>query len=264
MAGQDAIIGFTGADYAIIATDRNAGRSIMVFHQEADKIMELDSHKLLGVGGDPADCVQEPEHFQKNIALNYYRHNVPMSTHAVANYIRGEKSAKLRKGMAVVDMLLAGYDTDAGPSLYFIDYLASMQKLDKGAHGYCGFFVNSLLDAHWKPGMTLEEGLQLMVLCTAEMQRRFSISSAFPPRHATSRRRPYLPVLCTRPLRAATAADAPLLSRVRSAPLDLQGRRQERDEGGRNPRLCMSAARRAAAPITSAELRQRSMYKKKR
>lgn len=187
MAGQDAIIGFTGADYAIIATDRNAGRSIMVFHQEADKIMELDSHKLLGVGGDPADCVQEPEHFQKNIALNYYRHNVPMSTHAVANYIRGEKSAKLRKGMAVVDMLLAGYDTDAGPSLYFIDYLASMQKLDKGAHGYCGFFVNSLLDAHWKPGMTLEEGLQLMVLCTAEMQRRFSISSAFPPRHADAR-----------------------------------------------------------------------------
>ena len=171
MAGQDAIIGFTGADYAIIATDRNAGRSIMVFHQEADKIMELDSHKLLGVGGDPADCVQEPD------------------------YIRGEKSAKLRKGMAVVDMLLAGYDTDAGPSLYFIDYLASMQKLDKGAHGYCGFFVNSLLDAHWKPGMTLEEGLQLMVLCTAEMQRRFSISSAFPPRHATSRRRPRMVAL---------------------------------------------------------------------
>lgn len=25
---------------------------------------------------------------------------------------------------------------------YFIDYLASMQKLDKGAHGYAGFFVN--------------------------------------------------------------------------------------------------------------------------
>ena len=178
MAGQDAIIGFVGADFTVIAADCNAGRSIMVFHHEADKIMELDSHKLLGVGGDPADCVQEPEYFQKNVSLSYYRNGVPMSTHAVANYMRGEKSANLRKGMKVVDMLLGGFDADVGPSLYFIDYLASMQKLDKGAHGYCGFFCNSLLDAHWKPGMTLDEALQLMALCTAEMKRRFSINSA--------------------------------------------------------------------------------------
>jgi len=176
MAGQDAIIGFVGGDFAMIATDMNAGRSIMVFNHEADKIMELDSHKLLGVGGDPADCVQEPEYFQKNVALNYFRTGVPMSTHAVGHYMRGEKSANLRKGMKVVDMLLAGYDEDVGPSLYFLDYLASMQKLDKGAHGYCGLFVNSLLDAHWKPGMTIEEGVALMALCAAEMKRRFSIA----------------------------------------------------------------------------------------
>jgi len=176
MAGQDAIIGFVGADFAMIATDMNAGRSIMVLNHENEKIMELDSHKLLGVGGDPADCVQEPQNFQKNVALSYYKNNVPLSTHAVANYMRGEKSANLRKGMKVVDMLLAGYDEDVGPSLFFLDYLASMQKLDKGAHGYCGFFCNSLLDAHWKPGMTVDEALQLMQLCAAEMKRRFSIA----------------------------------------------------------------------------------------
>ena len=175
MAGQDAIIGFVGADYAMIATDMNAGRSIIVFNHEEDKIRELDSHKLLGVGGDPADCVQEPDFFKKNLALNYYRNGVPLSTHAVANYMRGEKSANLRRGMKVVDMLLAGYDEGVGPSLYFIDYLASMQKLDKGAHGYAGFFCNSLLDAHWKPGMTVDEGLALMAMCATELKRRFAI-----------------------------------------------------------------------------------------
>jgi len=176
MAGQDAIIGFVGADYAMIATDCNNGRSIMVMNHDADKIMELDSHKLLGVGGDPADCVQEPEFFKKNVSLNYYRNGVPLSTHAVANYMRGEKSANLRKGMKVVDMLLAGYDEGVGPSLYFCDYLAPMQKLNKGAHGYCGFFVNSLLDAHWKPGMTVDEGLAIMGLCAREMTVRFTIA----------------------------------------------------------------------------------------
>ena len=109
---------------------------------------------------------------------------------------------------------------------YFMDYLASMQKLEKGAHGYAGFFVNrcalalaydcscvqlrghcisrecplgfvslsdcvsaacdcvharwlapcSLLDAHWKPGMTEAEGLALMDLCIAEIKKRFMIS----------------------------------------------------------------------------------------
>jgi len=176
MAGQDAVIGFVGADYVMLATDRNAGRSIMVFQQNMDKIMEVDSHKLLGVGGDAADIVNEPEFFKKNIMLNYFRNGVPMSTHAVAHYMRGEKSAKLRKGMAVVDMLLGGYDEPEGPSLYFIDYLASMQKLDKGAHGYAGFFCNSLLDAHWKPGMSIDEGLKLMGLCAAEMKTRFAIN----------------------------------------------------------------------------------------
>lgn len=176
MAGQDAIIGFVGGDYSIIVTDRNAGRSIMVFQQDADRIMVLDKHKLLGVGGDAADCVQEPEYFQKNMNLYALKYGVPLSTHAAANYMRGEKSAKLRNGMAVVDMLLAGWDADVGPSLYFIDYLASMQKLDKGAHGYAGFFCNSLLDAHWKPNMTLDEGLALVELCIAELQRRFSIN----------------------------------------------------------------------------------------
>ena len=162
-----------------------------------DKIMQLDSHKLLGVGGDPADCVQEPQYFQKNISLNYYKHGNPLSTHAVANYMRGEKSANLRKGMAQVDMLLVGYDEGVGPSLYFLDYLASMQKLDKGAHGYCGFFVNSLLDAHWKPGMTVDEGLQLMALCAAEMKRRFAMVSS---RLRTSPL-PHAPASCAVPSR---------------------------------------------------------------
>ncbi|KAL9667295.1 hypothetical protein QQ045_001646 [Rhodiola kirilowii] len=31
---------------------------------------------------------------------------------------------------------MAGYDKDVGPSLYYIDYIATMHKLEKGAFGY--------------------------------------------------------------------------------------------------------------------------------
>jgi 20S proteasome subunit beta 4 len=140
---MECIIGLVGGDYAMIAADMNAGRSIMVFNQEADRIMEMDSHKLLGVCGDPADCVNEPEFFQKNLNLYALRNaEKKLSTHATANYMRGEKSANLRKGMKQVDMLLCGFDEGKGPSLYFIDYLASMQKLNVAGHGYGGMFVN--------------------------------------------------------------------------------------------------------------------------
>lgn len=176
MSGQDALIAFVGADFVMVAADMNAGRSIMVFQQEEDKIMHLDTHKLLALGGDPADTVNESEYFQKNMNLYALKYGVSLSTHAAANYMRGEKSANLRKGMKQVDMLLAGWDEAAGPSLYFMDYLASMQKLDKGAHGYAGFFCNSLLDAHWKKGMTEAEGLHLMDLCIAELAKRFMIN----------------------------------------------------------------------------------------
>lgn len=114
---MDCLIGFTGGDYTMIAADQNAGRSIMVFQQDLDKVMCLDSHKLLGVAGDPADCVAEPQYLQKNIELYRLKNGVPLSTHAAANFIRGDKAANLRRGMSQVDMLLGGYDEATGPSL---------------------------------------------------------------------------------------------------------------------------------------------------
>ena len=64
---MDAVIGFTGKDFTMIGADQNAGRSLMIFQQDLDKIVHLDSHKILGVAGDPADTVFEPEYFQKNV-----------------------------------------------------------------------------------------------------------------------------------------------------------------------------------------------------
>ena len=114
---MDCLIGFTGGDYTMIAADQNAGRSIMVFQQDLDKIVHLDTHKLMGVAGDPADCVAEPQYLQKNVELYRLKNGVPLSTHAAANFIRGDKATNLRKRMSQVDMLLGGYDEATGPSL---------------------------------------------------------------------------------------------------------------------------------------------------
>jgi 20S proteasome subunit beta 4 len=82
----------------------------------------------------------------------------------------------LRKGPYQTNLLLGGFDEGNGPSLYFIDYLAALAKVDFGAHGYAANFILSVFDRDWKPNMSLEEGLGVIRKCVHELHTRFLIS----------------------------------------------------------------------------------------
>jgi 20S proteasome alpha/beta subunit len=73
-------------------------------------------------------------------------------------------------------LLLAGYDVNKGPSLYWMDYLAALSKVKFGAHGYAANFILSVFDRDWKEGLTLEEGLDIVRKCIHELKTRFLIS----------------------------------------------------------------------------------------
>ena len=66
---MDSIFGLVGDDYAIIAADASASRSILVFKHDEDKIMELDSHKLFAGAGTPADSVHFMEFISASMKL---------------------------------------------------------------------------------------------------------------------------------------------------------------------------------------------------
>ncbi len=61
----------------------------------------------------------------------------------------------LRKRPYHVNVLLGGYD-DTGASLYWMDYLGTLQKMNYGAHGHCSNFIISTMDRYWK----------VLLLCT--------------------------------------------------------------------------------------------------
>nr|CAD1828054.1 unnamed protein product [Ananas comosus var. bracteatus] len=75
-----------------------------------------------------------------------------------------------------VNILLAGYDKDIGPSLYYIDYIATLHKIDKGAFGYGSYFSLSMMDRHYHPGMSVEEAIDLVDNIIAEIQSRLVIA----------------------------------------------------------------------------------------
>jgi 20S proteasome subunit beta 4 len=90
--------------------------------------------------------------------------------------IVSQLATALRKGPYQTNLLLAGWDELDGVSLYHMDYMASLSKVNFGAHGYAANFILSVFDRDWKPDMTVEEGMEVVRRCIHELKTRFLIS----------------------------------------------------------------------------------------
>lgn len=76
------------------------------------------------------------ELIQRNIQFFKYRDGTSLSTHAVANFTRTFLADSLRERTYACDSLIGGFDKDAGASLYYLDYLGALVKLNRTAFGY--------------------------------------------------------------------------------------------------------------------------------
>jgi len=75
------------------------------------------------------------------------------------------------------NVLLGGFDTKADEaSLYYIDYLASLNKVNFGCHGYASNFILSIMDREYKVGLSKAEGMAIMEKCVAELRLRFLVA----------------------------------------------------------------------------------------
>jgi 20S proteasome subunit beta 4 len=110
--------------------------------------------------------------------LNLYRlkNGRELTTRAAANWTRNELAKALRSGPYQVNGLFAGFDEQNGPELFFLDYLATMHKVNSSGHGYGGMFSLSLFDKHWVPNMSKQQSLQLVRKCVAEIQERLVVA----------------------------------------------------------------------------------------
>jgi len=142
------------------------------------KIKSNSNSVILVASGEAGDRAQFCPFIEKNINLYELRTGVPLSVHGAANFVRGELHDALRKGPYMVNLLLGGVDKEGEPSLYFMDYLASMSKVDFGCQGYAGHFLLGLLDRHYKKNMSLDECIELLKKCVQELRIRFLLGTA--------------------------------------------------------------------------------------
>ncbi|KAH3801362.1 proteasome subunit beta type-2-like [Dreissena polymorpha] len=174
---MECLIGIQGKDFVLVACDTVSARSIVSMKQDLDKMHKLNDNLLMLVVGESGDTVQFAEYMSKNIQLYKMRNGYELSPHAAANFTRKNLADYLRSSTPyMVNLLLAGYDKDEGPALYFMDYLASLNKVPFGAHGYGSFFTVSILDRHYREDITLDEAQKLLAKCVNEIKQRFIVN----------------------------------------------------------------------------------------
>lgn len=103
------------------------------------------------------------------------RHHVELRPKAASSWIRSQLADSLRSRHPYqVNLLLGGFDLPTStPTLHWLDYLGTLATVPYAAHGYGAYFCLSLMDAHHRPDMTQEEGLDLLRMCIKELKIRF-------------------------------------------------------------------------------------------
>ncbi|XP_060071050.1 proteasome subunit beta type-2-like [Ylistrum balloti] len=171
------LIGIQGKGFILMASDTASCRSIVSMKQDVDKMFKLSDKIVMSISGESGDTVQFAEYISKNIQLYKMRNGYELSPHAAANFTRRNLAEYLRtRSRYTVNLLMAGYDQTEGPSLYYMDYLASMNKCPFAAHGYGSFFVLSILDRYYREDLSQDEALELLQRCVNEIRKRFIIN----------------------------------------------------------------------------------------
>ncbi|UKZ57686.1 putative proteasome subunit beta type-4 [Trichoderma virens] len=174
---MEVLLGITGKDFTLIGASKAAMRGATILKASDDKTRALNKHTLLAFSGEAGDTVQFAEYIQRNAQLYSMRNETELSPSGLAHFVRGELATSLRsRNPYNVNLLMGGVDPITGkPSLYWLDYLASLAEVPYAAHGYAQYYCLSLLDKHHHPDITLGQGIKLMTMCIDELKRRLPI-----------------------------------------------------------------------------------------
>ncbi|KAK3771063.1 hypothetical protein RRG08_002109 [Elysia crispata] len=174
---MECLIGIQGKDFVLIATDTISARSVVAMKDDHDKMYPLSNNLLMAVCGEAGDSIQFSEYIAKNVQLYKMRNGYELSPSAAANFTRRNMAESLRSSRShLVNLLIAGYDKEEGPSLYFLDYLASLNKMPFAIHGHGSLFALSIMDKYYEKDLDFAGASALLMKCITEIQKRFIVN----------------------------------------------------------------------------------------
>lgn len=169
-------MGVKGRDFVMVCSDTTSKMQILTIKEDEDRILPIDPYRVMALAGEPGDRMTFAQFIIANVRLYALRNSTELSTHAIANFTRMELATALRKGPYMTNLLIAGFDAKTGPSLFWLDYLATMHKMNFAGTGYGSMFSSSIFDRYWKPDLTEGEALNIMEMAIAEVKKRLVVA----------------------------------------------------------------------------------------
>ena len=173
---MDCVFGIQGSDFVLLAGDRACVSGSIIKFQDTDhKILKLADNQLMACVGEAYDKKNFSKLIKANMEYYYFQNGHRLTTDETAAYLRKELSEGIRSEPHQCNCLVAGYDID-GPKLYWLDYLGSMVRVVKAAHGYGAYFLYGLMDNYYKKGFNYNDGVDVIKKCIAELKTRFLVN----------------------------------------------------------------------------------------
>lgn len=153
-------LGFVFSKGIIISVDSRASMGSYVGSQTVKKCIEITPYLLGTMAGGAADCMYWERHLGRLCRLYELRNKERITTAAASkllhNIMYGYKGYGLSMGT-----MIAGWDQELGPNLYYCDSEGTRVKGQKFSVGSGSPYAYGVLDEGYKFDMEIEEACEL-------------------------------------------------------------------------------------------------------
>jgi proteasome beta subunit len=147
-------------DGVVLGNDRRATWGYTVINKSTKKLFKITDHIGLAAYGLIGDFQFVTRVLKAQSALYELDAYDRISTKSVAKMISNMLYSR-KMAPFYTNLIIAGVDKD-GPELYTLDALGSLIPEDYGATGTGMLLSMGILEAEYKPGMTVEDGVKLV------------------------------------------------------------------------------------------------------
>jgi len=157
-------------DGIVIGADTRVTSGYFIAHKKGRKIFMIKPHIAVTIAGVVADAQAAIEELKFHV--NYYENTYGrrLSAKSAANYLSLILYSN-RLYPLITEVIVAGKDND-GFSIYKLDPLGSLIKDDYTVSGSGSMVAIGVLESGYKPDLTVEEGIKLVVKALISAMKR--------------------------------------------------------------------------------------------
>jgi proteasome beta subunit len=156
-------VGLICKDAVVLAAEKKSTLGYLVASKESEKIIQLDDRIAMTMAGLSADGQALARYLKAEFKLYYIHHNRRIGLGAAAallsNILQSSKYFPY-----YVQLIMAGYDDERGPSIFSFDAFGSYEEEKKYfSTGSGSPIALGVLEDSYKDGLSIDEGIDLAI-----------------------------------------------------------------------------------------------------